>query len=333
MLVNGNDFYCGNSSLNPAQLALKSMIPDVSGFATSADLNSLKTSVSSGKSLIASAVTGKGVNTAADASFQTIANNVNAIPTGNAYGTFQVPSSSVSASVGSIVYLSACHSDLSMNKWNIETFAVGPNYMLFYDRDNYYLWAVHKGSTGEILTSYVSGSEYRFNMGPFENGRFACYNRSTYYIYNVNETGIIYVDSTSSTPTDTKYTAPTPPFTQYVFNGYSGSSKIDESYTLVAGKLGSGDRALTISAADASGNHSYSSIGTCHVRDGNFTVIHTYNGVFIYGYDSLGYPYPAMGISTTNNPNSRSNLIETIFGAKVVSNNGTVATLQNLGPV
>ena len=52
------------------------MIPDVSGFATSADLNSLKTSVSSGKSIIATAVTDKGVSTAADASFQTIANNV-----------------------------------------------------------------------------------------------------------------------------------------------------------------------------------------------------------------------------------------------------------------
>ena len=80
--MNGSDFYCGNSSLNPLQLALKSMIPDVSGFATSVELNSLKTSVSSGKSIVASAVTGKGVSTAADASFQTIANNINAIPTG-----------------------------------------------------------------------------------------------------------------------------------------------------------------------------------------------------------------------------------------------------------
>ncbi len=81
MLVNGNDFYCGNSASSPLQFALKSMIPDVSGFATSSELNSLKSSVSSGKSLIASAVTGKGVNTAADASFQTIANNISNIET------------------------------------------------------------------------------------------------------------------------------------------------------------------------------------------------------------------------------------------------------------
>ena len=82
MLVNGNDFYCGNSSSNPLQLALKSMIPDVSGFATSSDFNSLKTSVSNGKSLIASAITGKGVSTDAGASFQTMANNIGAIPVG-----------------------------------------------------------------------------------------------------------------------------------------------------------------------------------------------------------------------------------------------------------
>ena len=40
------------------------------------EINSLKTSVSEGKSLIAAAVTGKGVPTAADATFQTIASNI-----------------------------------------------------------------------------------------------------------------------------------------------------------------------------------------------------------------------------------------------------------------
>ena len=94
MLVNGSDFYCGNSSGSPCQFALKNQIPsayvhpstkqcnysvDLSGYAKTTELNSLKSSVSSGKSLIASAVTGKGVSTAADASFQTIANNINAI--------------------------------------------------------------------------------------------------------------------------------------------------------------------------------------------------------------------------------------------------------------
>ncbi len=67
LLVSGSDFYCGNSKLNPCQLALNSSV------------ESLKTSVSEGKSLIAAAVTDKGVKTAADSTFQVIANNINDI--------------------------------------------------------------------------------------------------------------------------------------------------------------------------------------------------------------------------------------------------------------
>lgn len=81
------------------------MIPDVSGFATSSELNSLKTSVSSGKSIIATAVTGKGVNTAADASFQTMANNINSIYqlyTGDATATAGDISSGKSAYVNGV---------------------------------------------------------------------------------------------------------------------------------------------------------------------------------------------------------------------------------------
>lgn len=44
-------------------------------------INNLKTSVSNGKSLIASAITDKGVSTASDATFQTMANNIRSIQT------------------------------------------------------------------------------------------------------------------------------------------------------------------------------------------------------------------------------------------------------------
>ena len=46
------------------------------------EINSLKSSVSEGKALIAAAVTGKGVSTAADASFATIAQNIQKIAVG-----------------------------------------------------------------------------------------------------------------------------------------------------------------------------------------------------------------------------------------------------------
>ena len=50
-------------------------------YATTAQLNEVKTSVSNGKSAVASAITDKGVSTSATASFDTMANNIRAIPT------------------------------------------------------------------------------------------------------------------------------------------------------------------------------------------------------------------------------------------------------------
>ena len=49
------------------------------------EINSLKTSVSNGKSAIASAITGKGVSTASNATFQTMANNINSIQSRNSF--------------------------------------------------------------------------------------------------------------------------------------------------------------------------------------------------------------------------------------------------------
>ena len=47
------------------------------------EISSLKSSVSNGKSLIASAITDKGISTASDATFQTMANNIGNIATGD----------------------------------------------------------------------------------------------------------------------------------------------------------------------------------------------------------------------------------------------------------
>ena len=51
-------------------------------FATATELNEVKTSVSEGKALIAAAVTGKGVSTAAGATFQQMATNIGKISQG-----------------------------------------------------------------------------------------------------------------------------------------------------------------------------------------------------------------------------------------------------------
>ena len=52
-------------------------------YATTTQLNEVKTSVSNGKSLIASAITDKGVSTASDATFQTMSNNIRNIQIGS----------------------------------------------------------------------------------------------------------------------------------------------------------------------------------------------------------------------------------------------------------
>lgn len=57
--------------------------PSDIGAPTVDEFNSLKTSVSEGKALVAAAVTDKGVSTAADATFQTIATNIGSIVTGS----------------------------------------------------------------------------------------------------------------------------------------------------------------------------------------------------------------------------------------------------------
>ena len=66
-LVNGSDLYIANSSNDLVQLGTKS------------DFDLCFQSVSEGKSAIAAAVTDKGVTTAADATFQQIANNIASI--------------------------------------------------------------------------------------------------------------------------------------------------------------------------------------------------------------------------------------------------------------
>lgn len=69
-------------------------IANINGLQT--ELDNLKTSVSEGKSLIAAAVTDKGVQTAADATFQQMATNIGSIPLGSDVitGYFDVTSAS-----------------------------------------------------------------------------------------------------------------------------------------------------------------------------------------------------------------------------------------------
>ena len=87
LLVNGNDFYLGNSSSQKVQIARVDQIPTVTQYVhpssiqcnAASEISNLKTSVSSGKTQVANAITGKGVSASGNDSFATLANKINQI--------------------------------------------------------------------------------------------------------------------------------------------------------------------------------------------------------------------------------------------------------------
>ena len=156
LLVNGNDFYIGNSTSNLSQLALKTDIPSVTQYVhpiekqcnyiythpseiqcnAASEINNLKTSVSNGKSAIASAITGKGVSTASDATFQTMANNINSIPSPEFESLFFS---------GQWVYMpGALNGNINVPTGLPRAFAFAPNdseaYVYFRDSKKLYYW-------------------------------------------------------------------------------------------------------------------------------------------------------------------------------------------------
>ncbi len=97
----------------------------VGSYATTAQLNEVKTSVSNGKSAVASAITDKGVSTSATASFDTMASNIRAIPT--AVGSTRViwidtpcitSNATVTATKGSVVITAYYNS--TFGRWKAE---------------------------------------------------------------------------------------------------------------------------------------------------------------------------------------------------------------------
>ena len=85
--VLGDDLYIGNSSNSPVQIARTNQIPvaythpsEIQCDAAS-EIEDLKSSVSSGKASIASAITDKGISTSSAASFSTMATNIRNLDT------------------------------------------------------------------------------------------------------------------------------------------------------------------------------------------------------------------------------------------------------------
>ena len=323
------------------------MIPDVSGFATSSELNSLKTSVSSGKSLVASAVTGKGVSTAADASFQTIANNINDISTEKTYGTTRIYGSYDANEyyAGRIIYMSAYIEDISL--YGNYSVHAGPGFVLITDGDSDWTKAYYRDSTGKLTLSNRVDNTPHVGGGPYTDGTFYAYYSNYYRQYKVTESGLAstgYISKTESDLSDGKaeYTQKSIDFIEA--GSYGGSSKVDKSFALKYGRFGSPDP-LPILVGDASPSYRrYNGDGTYIVDKHNgFPAFAFIVGNFcpaIYQIDDTGHYIPVGRISTSQ-INALRNisitqyaeyLLETIYRAKILSNDSSSLLIQNLGP-
>lgn len=121
--------------------------------AKQSEVNSLKTSVSNGKSLIASAITGKGVSTSSTATFQTMANNINRI----------VQTTGLPITAGSLNYhlekRVSTNDTFDLSSYNTIAFVESPHEFQRYNKYNFYFSIKSSGTY-----------KFSFNIGTAENG-------------------------------------------------------------------------------------------------------------------------------------------------------------------
>ena len=150
----------------------------VGSYATTAQLNELKTSVSNGKSAVASAITDKGVSTSATASFNTMANNIRNINQGltiqyiGELYTRSMPAKSLSKTYSITGYLSRTYSGyLGQNNTYTIPFTKFISMRVY---DPYW-------SYGSIYLTLESGEIITYFTDGYGNGKFT-YDYSCYLL-------------------------------------------------------------------------------------------------------------------------------------------------------
>ena len=173
LLVDGNDFYVGNSSSQKVQIARADQIPNVTQYVhpteiqcnAASEINSLKTSVSSGKTQVANAITGKGVSASGNDSFATLASKINQITTGSWYRSFNT----------NVAYADGSISSYTLNLTSYNYIAVttyqGSN------KAHFRISVIKDGSISELLEGgtisdynramYLSGNSIIFGPGHY----------------------------------------------------------------------------------------------------------------------------------------------------------------------
>lgn len=164
------------------QLASQSSIDTLNGNITNInnEISSLKSSVSNGKSLIAAAVTDKGVPTAASDSFTTMSNNIRNIKQGLVIQylgelSTEIPAVSINKTYNISGYITKAYTIYDKYQHYQNPFIKFINI-----RVNSPYW-----KTGEIILTLESGELLVYFTGGYGNGTFAIgYNR---YLYIIND--------------------------------------------------------------------------------------------------------------------------------------------------
>ena len=209
-------------------------------YATTTQLNEVKTSVSNGKSLIASAITDKGVSTASSATFQTMASNIGKIET--------VSGSLINLPNGYLYSTSTFVHGFSMSWFNEAHGNSTLTYPISSDNvtvlfgagsstyTNFISWTNGKGSS-----TYVNSYYQMYNNG---NGNyFSGINLKGYKTINIkfteNENGSVYMFIVQILPTGVlqlyRYTISASSSTSYSGTTSLGFTGNSSPYTIICG--------------------------------------------------------------------------------------------------
>ena len=140
------------------------------------ELLNLKTSVSNGKSMVAAAVTDKGVQTAADATFNTIANNIRNIKTASVQSSALLFETFVrDYSLGWNTGKAAINFNVELNAILCKVGGYGIFFILVQDVNNVYSFTYPNGNdVFDAKLTYSSG-KYKINLRCTSNFGFDLY--------------------------------------------------------------------------------------------------------------------------------------------------------------
>lgn len=315
------------------------------------DIDSCFQSVSEGKSAIASAITDKGVSTASDATFQTMATNISKISGKESHGTCTI---SGNYTAGTKLYFMSSMPNLPYGVDDIRendshTLA---GYFISYGMSADRIVVVYK-LNGSYTCKAMNISVGGFN-GPYTDGTFVAYYNGHYHLYEMNmNSSSPFVELNSNYYLEeligsrTEAPSVTIPYSSNTYSySFSGTSRTDRTFTDFITKLSnkSRDKSGTVIGGSRSEEDVYASFHIQYIEKtatrNDYALIFTPASIHVYEFTDTGYPVPFGQISTTmkctgTSPDVSPNAQwwNVPYEGTVISTDGTSSTVEIHGMV